>query len=251
MKEFIRLLKADCQKMKHTAFYRTHLIFPLIGILIFIGYYSYTPWNSVSKIAGYLEVIGIAFPFMGALVTTMVIEVEAEAGGFKEMLCMTCSRNKIFISKLLFLLLAAAFSTVLAIGGFYLGFYYGLGETQFKFGFYIKAAGIMLLAQVVMYCFHMILCLKTGKGITIGVGIVESLLAALLQLDLGVGKWQFIPCSWGARLSDYYINTFMANDGIYKSLKNERIVMAVVAVVVVVFSLKAFYDYEGRKEIEL
>ncbi|MHC1748711.1 MAG: lantibiotic immunity ABC transporter MutG family permease subunit [Cellulosilyticaceae bacterium] len=250
MGTFYRLLKAECLKMKRTPFYKLHVIAPIIGVILFLTYYGFTNWNEVSKVQGYIEVLSIVFPLLGALVTTMLIETEAEAGAFKEVLCTKYSRNKIFCSKLCFLLLAATCATLVAVGGFFLGFYYILGETKMGGLFYVKLALIILFSQVGLYCWHMILCFKTGKGITLGVGIVETLLAAILQTGLGDGIWQLIPCSFGARLSDYYLKSYLQGTPLYLEIKMESIVVIVITVGMIVFSLKTFYDYEGRKGIE-
>lgn len=103
------LLKADFIKMKHTPFYWIHICLPIIGAIIFLKYYSFSTWNSVNKISGYLEVLSLTFPVVIGIVCSMVIEQEVMAGKFKEMLSIEYGKGMCLLSKILILLLTGLF----------------------------------------------------------------------------------------------------------------------------------------------
>ena len=44
-----------------------------------------------------------------------------------------------------------------------------------------------------------------GKGASIGIGIIGSLISALMLTGLGDGIWQVIPWAYSMRLSSYFI----------------------------------------------
>ncbi|NRX93591.1 lantibiotic protection ABC transporter MutG family permease subunit [Clostridium beijerinckii] len=46
--------------------------------------------------------------------------------------------------------------------------------------------------------------IKLGSGASIGMGILEGLLSALLITGLGDGIWQWIPCGWSVKFCDNF-----------------------------------------------
>ena len=76
MIEFKKLIKADIIKFKSTQIPWMHLYIPILGLIIFLSYYSYTPWTSFSKISAYLQVLSITFPMLIGIITSIVAEQE-------------------------------------------------------------------------------------------------------------------------------------------------------------------------------
>ena len=47
-----RILRADFIKMKHTIFFWIHVAMPIIGIALFLSYYSFSKFDSINKVSG-------------------------------------------------------------------------------------------------------------------------------------------------------------------------------------------------------
>ncbi|GAA0179981.1 lantibiotic immunity ABC transporter MutG family permease subunit [Clostridium sediminicola] len=200
-----RCLKADFYKIKHTPILIIHLIIPLIGSLLFLAYYSFSKWNTVIKITSYFEVLAIAFPLLIGLICSMVISQEEQAGSYKELISATSWRGTTLISKILLLLLIAAFSVVLALGIFFVGFQFVLHEKNVSTICYAQVAGALIFGNIFLYIIHLVISLKLGRGASIGLGIAGSLIAALMMTGLGDECWKYVPWAWGTRLCDFAI----------------------------------------------
>lgn len=202
MMKILRLMKSDFIKMRHTPFYWIHICLPIIGILIFLKYYSFSALNPINEVNGYLEALSLTFPVLIGILCSMVIEQEVMAGKFKEMLSIEYGKGKCLLSKILMLLFTGFLSLILAIVGFLLGFQFVMRQNVLPFTFYVYASLIIFGGQIFIYLFHLWLSIKLGSGASIGMGIFESLFAALLITGLGDGIWQWIPCGWSVKFCD-------------------------------------------------
>lgn len=249
--KIFKLIQADFMKMKNTSFYWIHICMPIIGILIFLGYYSYSPWTVEGKVIGYLEVISIVFPCLIGILCSMVVEQEFMAGRFKEILSTQWGKRKNILSKLIMLLLMGIFSLVLALGGFFIGFQFVLKQNTLPFSFYAYSALFIFVGQIFLYLFHLWLSIFWGKGVSISIGIFESLCSALLITGLGEGIWYFIPCEWAARFSDYFILIWLNNTEIIRAMSEIKmgIICSIVITVIFFIFLGVRINYfEGREE---
>lgn len=256
--KFASLLKSDFMKMKHTPFYWIHIFMPIIGIAMFLKYYSTVNWTSISKVNGYLQAISLVFPILIGVVTSMVVEKEAKAGKFKEMMSMECGKGTCLLSKIVFLLLLGFLSLIFSMGGFYIGFKYFLKQNTFPLNFYISATLIIFLSQIFLYLFHLWLSFKLGSGASIGMGIFETLFSTLLITGLGDGIWQFIPCAWSVRFCDNFFirdvnspDTFnkLANSNV--TFNNNMVGMKTCIIFTIIFAIFFgiwFMLFEGRRE---
>ena len=193
-----RLLKADIIKLKSTQLIWMHLYIPILGLIIFLGYYSYTPWSSFGKISAYLQVLSIVFPILIGIITSIVADQEYIAGGFQNILIGSEVKYLTFISKLILFFLLGTLSTILAIMGFYMGFSF-IENNIFPFTMYLTVVGILIGSNVFLYILHFFLSFRFSKGVSIGVGIAESLASALFLTGMGDGRWPFVPSSWSIR----------------------------------------------------
>lgn len=246
-----RVLRADFLKMKHTVFYWIHVAMPIIGIVLFLSYYSFSKFDSINKASGYIQVLSITFPLLISIVCSSVVEQEALAGNFKELLSTEYGRRKAFISKVCLLLLCGLCSTVLAVMGFAAGFHFVLGQNELPLSLYIEIFLILFGCQIFMYLFHLFLNFRFSKGASIGIGITESLLAALMLTGLGDGIWKFTPCAWGARLCDAFFVYRLKPDSFHTLQVDTEMGVAIsicLTVIMFVISLLWFSFYEGRKE---
>ena len=200
MVAIFRLIKADFMKMKRTPFYLIHVCIPIIGVIIFLAYFSGSKSNDVVKLNLYLQALLMAFPILIGIVCSAAVQQEAMAGKFKEMIGTKYGRGKCLLSKTLMLLFAGFISLTLAVGMFYIGFQYLLKQNTLQFSFYIYVTLIIFWCQIFIYLFHLWLSLNFGSGASIGMGIFESLVSALFVTGLGDGIWQWIPCGWGIKI---------------------------------------------------
>jgi ABC-2 type transport system permease protein len=194
------LLRAELLKTRRTPFLLLHLLAPLIAVAAFLAYYSYSPWDTADKVQAYLQVLGCAFPTLTALICSMTAQQEALAGHFQGLLALPAHRIKVYLSKLLMLLIYSLGAVLLAVILFGLGFREVLGEKSLGMAFYWSSAGILLGSAVFLYLLFCYISLRFGRGPSIGIGIVGSLVAALLLTGLGEGLWPYVPFAWGVRL---------------------------------------------------
>ena len=164
-----RVLRADFLKMKHTVFFWIHIAMPIIGIVLFLSYYSFSKVDSMNKVSGYIQVLSISFPLLLSIVCSSVVEQEALAGNFKELISTEYGRRKAFISKVCLLLICGLCSTILAVVGFAAGFHFLLGQNEFPLSLYVEISFILFGCQIFMYIFHLFLNFRFSKGASIGI----------------------------------------------------------------------------------
>ena len=109
-------------------------------------------------------------------------------------------------AKLLALLLLAGLGTVLALGCYIAGVWLETGE---KFSvdlmiFLVKCVFVLLGTQLTTYVIHLFLSLKWQKGITIGAGIVESMLCSLVSHNDGRWNLDVLSVCMGDAASEIY-----------------------------------------------
>ncbi len=199
MRTILRYIRADYIKTKHTPLRMAHIAVPCAMAAVFLVYYAVTPWNAYNKVQAYFQIMGLGYPFLIGTFCAIAAEQESYAGTFQVMLSST-DRKKAFLSKLLLLVLFGAFSTVLASVLFGTGYCFVLQQDIVKYSFYWVAAFVMLGDNIFLYIWHMFLALRAGKGISLGVGIAESLLSAVLLTGLGDSIWIFVPAAWASRM---------------------------------------------------
>ncbi|WP_346912225.1 lantibiotic immunity ABC transporter MutG family permease subunit [Clostridium sp.] len=251
MKTFFRFMRADFQKIRHTPMLWIHIVVPILTVTVFLSYYSFSTGSSIGKVEGYMEALSIAFPLLIGILSAMAVEQEASAGHFQELLI---AKYKLmsFFSKVCMLLLLGFGSLFITVGGFAFGFKFLLHQNLFSSNFYGKMILILFFSQIFLYLLHILCSFRFGSGASIGLGIAESLIAALMLTGLGDGKWMWIPCGWGVRFSDYYIllNT-TNNSGISifkKEIESGALICFVMTVLLLLSSFIWFHYFEGRNE---
>ncbi|HDX9577559.1 TPA: lantibiotic immunity ABC transporter MutG family permease subunit [Bacillus pseudomycoides] len=247
-----RILRADFLKMKHTVFFWIHIAMPIIGIVLFLSYYSFSKLDSISKVPGYIQVLSIAFPLLISVVSSLVVEQEALAGNFTELLSTEYGKRKAFISKVCLLLICGFCSTIVAVVGFAAGFHFLLGQNELPLSFYFEISFVLFGCQIFMYLFHLFLNFRFSKGTSIGVGIMECLVAALMYTGLGDLIWKYIPCAWGMRLSNSFFAYRLNPDSFHTlpvDIQMGVIICICSTIIAFVISLIWFSYYEGRKEM--
>jgi lantibiotic protection ABC transporter MutG family permease subunit len=240
----IRCIRSDCLKLRRTFMLPIHFIAPALVSVLFLAYYSVSPWKTESKLSGFLEFIAVSFPLIIGLISAKSIEQEGQAGSFQNMLCGIKSRSIVYLSKLILLFVLGSISVLLAVGIF--GTFFKVAPAVF----YLKAIGILIISNVFLYVLHQFVSLQFGPGASIGLGIAESLISALALTGLGDGKWYFIPCTWGARLCDYLV--YIWSNPVSFAMGNAEIVKGILiagisSTIAIIASIIWFRNWGGRK----
>ncbi len=195
---FLAYIKADFIKARGLKICIAHLLIPLLAAAAFLLYYSVTNGNIYSKADAYFQILGIALPFLTGLFCGIISEQELMAGSFQNMLSAPV-RIMPFYSKLFMLLVLLLPAVLLASVLFGAGYLYIEKDYIIDFRLYFIAAFVMAGSSIFLYILHLFLAMRFNKGVTTGLGIAESLLAAIMLTGLGDGIWMYIPAAWPAR----------------------------------------------------
>jgi len=101
---------------------------------------------------------------------------------------------------------------------------------------------------VIFYMLHLFVSFQFGKGASIGLGIVEALLVALLLTGLGDRIWPFLPYGWSGHFVSLWI---LSSTGTNLTLLETSIqtgIMACLGGILLTFTLSClwFWRWEGR-----
>lgn len=209
----VHMMRAEWQKIQHTILLPIHVVIPLLGSGLFLLYYWIGDRYGITEISGFLQIMGTAFPFLTAIVCSRSIQLE-EDNHFQTLLG-TMKRAKTLFAKCAVLHFLSLAAVLLATGSFALGYYVlfyteimkdagqvlGQSVGQIFWEFWGMTALAMWLGSFPIYWIHLFLNLRFSKNISLGFGVAEMLLSALLLTGLGTGIWYFLPCSWSSHFS--------------------------------------------------
>lgn len=111
MTSIFRCLKAEFLKCKHSVLLYIHILIPLLGAIIFAGYFLVSGWDVQTKVSAYLEVLAVSFPFLAGIIVGIVVQIEHQAGHYQLMLGTIPSRPATYIGKILLLIIGAIGAT--------------------------------------------------------------------------------------------------------------------------------------------
>ncbi|MDR0886872.1 MAG: hypothetical protein LBN22_11100, partial [Clostridiales Family XIII bacterium] len=131
---FAHILSADIKKLSKTSFFLIHLLVPIAVAVVFTIYTAITLYKTQALVIAYFQVIAIAFPVIAAIISSLVIDQEMDAGDGYYILSAP-SRIKVLSSKLLIMICAGLFSSLLT------GICFGTSLMV------IRGASIVLLSQ--------------------------------------------------------------------------------------------------------
>jgi len=164
----------------------------------------------MDKVVVYFQILAVSFPTLIGIITAISAESESFCGNFQTMLSGPSKKMTIHLAKLLSLLLFGLIAILFAGIGFGLGFQESDNEL-FSLVFFTKISLLIFLTSVPLYLIHYFLSFQFGKELSIGVGIVGSLLSALLLTGLGDPIWRFLFWGIPIRLGSIYATCFQLN----------------------------------------
>ncbi len=208
--ELYRDIRGELWKMRRTLLIWLHLAVPVLGIIIFLFYYSFAAWSDQGKICGYIEALSIALPLVISVVCAMSVELE-EKGHFQTLLGVAVRRRNPVIAKWAVLLGMGFAALLLAVLGFEAGFGVLTGRALLSAERYAVLALTLWLSSMNLYLIHLFLNLAFSKNISLCAGTAQLVVSALFLTGLGEGRWQFFPCAWGGRWSQYLLQCWMGN----------------------------------------
>lgn len=249
MTGMIRMVRSEFMKLRHTLLLSLHLLIPAAGAGLFLLYYRVSGWNPVGKVQGYLQVTAVAYPFLISMLCPMAAEMEEEAH-LQTFYMMAEKKYRALALKWLVLEILSLGAVCLAVCGFGAGYSVVVGENPFPAAVYIKAALIIWGCGGVLYLWHLLLSFQFGKGVSIGFGILEALLPALMLTGLGDGVWQMAPCAWGGRWCEYlllYSVDVKSWQAVWQGVRGELITCVLIAAFTTGAVFLWFHYFEGRR----
>lgn len=249
MAQLIRWLRAEAYKVTHSSMLWIHLLIPIFGMAVMLAYYGVSLREEVRMVSAYLQLLAMAFPIMIGIITAMTAEREGRAGSFQMFLSAPCRRYIPHAASLITLLVLGLFASLIAVFGFGICFHQ-MGYSGFSQGFYLKATMLLFVGNIPVYLLQYLVGFLLGKGACLGIGIVGSLLSALLLTGLGEGIWWFLP--WG--LSIRFVSGAAAyQDKLFSAFPQmwNGIYFLVAACVLLFLAIVCFAGkWEGRKNEE-
>ncbi|MBP3543266.1 MAG: lantibiotic immunity ABC transporter MutG family permease subunit [Lachnospiraceae bacterium] len=205
---------ANLYKLCHLKLLWVHIGLPLFAVVVFRLYFAVSHRAEAESVELYLQAVSMAFPLMIALVVTMVCESDRHAGGFQVLQIVPADRASGHIGNLAALLVLGMVASGIAVVG-----YYGIGELSRGLGlsqsqklqlqFYVNLTLLLFSVNIASYLLQYVVCYTFGKGASLCLGVVGTLLAPLMYLGLGDGIWYWVLCSYGIRMVSYYLRMEM------------------------------------------
>lgn len=247
MKEFAGQLKSSSYRMRHSLFYLAHVLIPAAGVLLYFLYTLVRPAGLEGHLTAYMTLLAMAYPAVAGVVTAMVTEREARAGGMQNIL-MAPSRTRVLSCELVLLLLAGLLAAAIAVFGF--GMVMSLaGYGTIDSGKYICLTFILWAGNFPVYLVHLFLGIRFGEGLTMGVGVAETVISAVMFTGLGDGVWYYWWPSYGMRFSTLYLTAKSEGMGkIFNEFTLGGICYLVISVVFLMSIFLWFERFQGRKE---
>lgn len=246
MAYFINYLKTDFYKFYHSQLIKIHLIIPIITIISFLAYYKISLWSELEKVMAYVQIISISFPLIISIIVNMVYEQEEEAG-FQYFLGIANKRYFAHFSKLISMLILGLISTLITILGFGIIFYL-MGNDSIGIVCYFKESLIIFGSNILLYILHYLVIFSLGKGASIGMGIIGSIISAVMLTGIGDNIWMILPWAYSIRLGSYFI---LYNSNILpqkESLTQSIVVMIMYIIILLVLQVIFSYKWEGRRK---
>ena len=177
----------------------------------------------------------------------MVSEQEISAGNCQNILMLPC-RKKVIYSKLLILLSFSLFSVMLSSLLFAILLPVIGIQMKLPLSAFLVPALVLWGSCILLYALHLLLAFRFGRNLCIGIGVLGSLLTALMQTGLGQGLWYVIPYGISIRLTEYSFALAMnLSIGINKEIEIAVIYSVIMTVILITVLIAWFSHYSGKR----
>lgn len=247
MGELYRNIRGELWKMRHTLIPVMHVLIPLLGIAVFLVYYSFAAWSDEGKVSGYIEALSVVLPLVISVICSISVEME-EKGHFQTLLGVAVHRRTTLLAKWMVLSGIGLLAILLAVLCFAGGYRIMAGTAVLPAGKYLILSGVLWIGGMDLYLLHLFLNLAFSRNLSLSMGTAELVISALFLTGLGEGRWQFFPCAWGGRWSSYLLQCWIGNKAVNVEYVTANLA-AGLAVTAVLWCavLLWFPSYEGRQ----
>lgn len=247
-------LSSDFKKLTKTSFFAIHLFVPIACAAVFALYTAVTSYRTEGMAIAYFQVIAIAFPVVSAIVCSLMVNQEMDAGDAYFLLS-SPSRAKALFSKFILAIGAGLVSCLLAAALFGVSLVALRSAPISSIVSYILAGVIVWACSIILYAIQMLTALKFGRNISIAVAAFESLIAALLLTGLGAAVWYILPPGWGVRITEMYLSLAFGAPGDIANYASAAIRLAtpIIVFMTLIFICIMFIwftRWDGRKNVE-
>ncbi len=246
MNELCHYIKSDFYKLRKSAFFWVHILFPIFGTALVLLYAVFAAVSDTNKIAVFFQLFAIAYPFVIGIVCEIAAGQEIRAGHCQNILVLR-SRTKAILSKFLLLLVAGLFAMLFSLLLLIVLLPVTGTKLTLPVSSLIAAALILWSSNILLYAVYIILAFRFGRTVCIGMGAVGSLLAALLQTGLGTGLWFVLPYGFGVRFTDYALKAALrVLPAVNAELKTGIVMCLGMTVLLIATLLVWFSKYDGK-----
>ncbi|MGO4987892.1 lantibiotic immunity ABC transporter MutG family permease subunit [Gallicola sp. Sow4_E12] len=247
MKYLLNSLKQEDYLFRHSSLIWMHILFPVLGIVM-LGLYFFGG-SREQAILDFTRILSIVYPFVIGIVCAVAVSLEEESGMYHRIFTFPGNRSVPYFVKLIYLLLAGLVSLTITIMGFV--FLYSKNHNEAIFiPDLIFGVRVIWLTAIPVYLIQYFLSYRFGNVFGISVGVIGTLIAALMETGLGDGIWMY--SIWGAGNRILTVNSLSDKMKVYFAGEiNSCILFSIVISMVFVIGLWFFSQgFEGQKEIE-
>lgn len=229
--------KVEILKLKHSSFWIFQFGFVVLG-LFFLGTYfkTYVAQSEVGRLKLVFEMLAAVFPLVCSVSVAYLIRQEEQISAFYGMLAAP-RRKKVICQKIAFIWLlesAGIAMITLAIG------LLSSGQREVILKLIGMYSGMVILS-LFFYLFHFFLNLKFGMGISLFLGIFESMQGIIYSNIELYGKFRYIPFAWLMEWNrDVMEHMWVAHRAFWCSC-------ILLLIVFLILFIKWFECWEGRK----
>lgn len=245
--ELYRNIQGELWKMRHTLIPVMHVLIPLLGVGVFLAYYSFAAWSDEGKVSGYIEALSVVLPLVISVICSMSVEME-ERGHFQTFLGVAVHRRVPLFAKWMALSGMGLAAILLAVLGFVGGYRLMAGTAVLSAGKYLALSAVLWIGGMDLYLFHLFLNLAFSRNLSLCMGTAELVICALFLTGLGEGRWQIFPCAWGGRWSSYLLQCWIGNREWSVEYVSANLTPGILVTVVLWCAVFLWFPlYEGRQ----
>jgi len=202
---FLQVLSSEWIKTKRTAIrlivFVTPIVYPVCMLWYFSKYSNPSSWQ-IKIYSGFFEVLTVSIPIIVSLLTGLISFQEEKSGNFIGLLAEPVSRAKLYMSKLVLLILSAIMDIFLATFLMLLGMSYILHVDDVHYGLFWQGALLSVIGSLFLFSMHIFISFAYGMGASIAIGGGGFLISAIIGATVvGDDMWPFIPWAWAVRLA--------------------------------------------------